>query len=127
MKIGIVGSRQRNSQEDKNLILDYIESILMKNPFELVHIVSGGCPKGADRFAEEIAKELGFSITIHYPNKYKIDEESKERYTQLFFERNERIAKDCDILVALPSSDRTGGTENTIFHAKRLGVEIVLL
>lgn len=126
MKIGIVGSRRRNEQKDKNLLLDYIQELLI-NPSILLHIVSGGCSTGADRFAEEIAKEVGLSITIHYPNKFKMEDNSKWEYTKLLFARNETIAIDCDVLVALPASDRTGGTENTIKHAEKLNKKIVLL
>jgi len=59
--IGIVGSRRRNSVED------YVK--LKKTFLEIYKpgdtIVSGGCPKGADRMAEQLAEELNIPIKIH--------------------------------------------------------------
>ena len=53
MIIGIVGSRRRNSQEDKKLIEEKLINLL--ESFKDVTICSGGCKKGGDRFAEELA------------------------------------------------------------------------
>lgn len=127
MKLGIVGSRRRSSLSDKNLILDYVQEQLILFSDQL-SIISGGCSSGADLFAEEICSSLGLSITIHYPNKFLLDARAqKHEYVALLFKRNEKIAIDCDILLALPTKDRTGGTENTIKHAERLGKKVVLL
>jgi hypothetical protein len=77
-------------------------------------IVSGGCPKGGDRFAESIAKKYGIAILIFYPNwgKYK---------KGAGFVRNVDIANNSDVLIACVAKDRTGGTEHTIkkFLAKQ--------
>ncbi|RLI55214.1 MAG: hypothetical protein DRP09_10390 [Candidatus Thorarchaeota archaeon] len=114
--IGIVGSRRRNSQEDFEFLRRYIKSIVKDGDT----FVSGGCPKGGDRFAEIIAKELGISIRIHYPDW------SKGRYAGL--ERNTLIARDADVLIALIAPDRRGGTEDTIRKFKAMGkTELQLL
>lgn len=102
-RIGIVGSRRRNSFYDK---------IAVENAFfpyykEGDWIVSGGCPKGGDRFAEMIAKENGIPILIFYPNWEKFGKGAG-------FVRNGEIAKYSEILIACVSEDRTGGTEDTI-------------
>jgi hypothetical protein len=113
--IGIVGSRRRNK------ILDY-ETLLAKVVVLLEpgdRIVSGGCPKGADNFAEMIAKEKGLTITIHYPDWNKHGKAAG-------FVRNSRIAEDCDVLIALPHPDRKGGTEDTIKKAGKLGKKVIL-
>jgi len=107
--IGIVGSRRRASQEDFEFLRRYIKSIVKDGDT----FVSGGCPKGGDRFAETIAKELGISIKIHLPDW------SKGRYAGL--ERNTYIAKDADVLIALVASDRKGGTEDTLRKFKAMG------
>lgn len=51
MKIGIVGSRKRNTIQDKQLIEQYLKNVTISE------IVSGGCKQGADKFAEEISVE----------------------------------------------------------------------
>lgn len=108
-KIGIVGSRRRYSRDDFNLVknkfLDYYE--------EGDIIVSGGCKTGADRFAETIARDMGITIIIHHANW---DKNGK----QAGFIRNTKIADDSDWLIACVSSDRKGGTEDTIRKFEKL-------
>lgn len=83
-------------------------------------MVSGGCPTGADSFAEILAKKHQIPIMIHYA-KWNI-------YGKVAgFKRNTDIATDSDILIATPAQDRTGGTEDTIKKAKKMGKTIVLL
>lgn len=115
--IGIVGSRRRNTPADYNLCVKTFEGIYQHGD----KLVSGGCPKGADRFAEMIAKGKGLTITIHYP-----DWEGPAGKAAGFV-RNSRIAEDCDILIAVVASDRTGGTEDTIKKTKKLGKKIILI
>jgi hypothetical protein len=80
-------------------------------------IVSGGCPKGDDWFAEIIASEMNIPIIIHHPDKSKMvlnGHNHRSEFRKVAFERNTLIAKDSDVLIACVSPDRTGGTENTI-------------
>ena len=74
MKIGIIGSRRRNSSNDKNIleysILKFISNLKDQTNISLV---SGGCSKGGDLFAEQIAKEYNIPIQIFYPDKSKLD------------------------------------------------------
>ena len=113
-KIGIIGTRRRNNSEAyKKVETDFFE-IYENGDW----IVSGGCPKGGDRFALVIAKKYGIPILIFYPNwdKYK-------RGAGLV--RNGDIANNSDVLVACVAKDRTGGTEDTIkkFKKKPLKIE----
>lgn len=102
-KIGIVGTRRRDSIE----ALKVVEKDFFEIYEEGDWIVSGGCSKGGDRFAEVIAKKFGIPILIFYPNwdKYK---------KGAGFVRNLEIAKNSDVLIGCVSMDRTGGTEDTI-------------
>ncbi len=100
--IGIVGSRRRNSDRDYRVVRAALLKVFKSGDT----LVSGGCPKGADRFAEEIAEELGVKILIHYPDW------SKGRFAGL--DRNTFIARDADVLIACVATDRRGGTEDTI-------------
>ena len=102
-KIGIIGTRRRDSgsafKKIKEVFLDVYE--------DGDRIVSGGCPKGGDRCAETIAKDLGIPILIYFANWKKFG-----RGAGII--RNADIANDSDVLIACVSKDRTGGTEDTI-------------
>src|SRR5258708_1678550 len=52
--IGIVGSRRRNTFADFELVEEAFRHIYEPGD----HLVSGGCPQGADRFCEMIAIQL---------------------------------------------------------------------
>lgn len=102
--IGIVGTRSRDSFG--------IDFPPVREAFKRIYadgdqLVSGGCPKGADRFAELIAKVEEVPIMIHYAQWNKHGRSAG-------FVRNGDIARDADVLIACISPDRTGGTEDTI-------------
>jgi hypothetical protein len=86
-------------------------------------LVSGGCPKGADAFAEEAAKAYVVPIAIHKPNL----SEGHRFPAEPYFKRNRKIVEDSDVLYAWVSKDRTGGTENTISHALDLNKDIFIV
>lgn len=118
-KIGIVGSRRRNSAKDAILCTEAFERLY--HPGDA--IVSGGCPLGADRFAEVIAREYHVPILILYP-RFHFD---GEHPAGPYYERNGWIAEECDELIALVASDRKGGTEDTVKKALRLGRRVWLV
>jgi len=113
--IGIVGSRQRNGNNDLQCCREAFDAV-----FEIGdRIVSGGCSKGGDRFAEIIAKERGLTIIIHYP-----DWNGQGRGAG--FIRNTKIMEDADVLIALVANDRKGGTEDTVKKAMKLRKKVLL-
>lgn len=114
--IGIVGSRRRDTIADSGKCFEAFQTIYEEGD----SIVSGGCKKGGDKFAEVIAETMGISITIHYP-------EWKKYGKPAGFIRNTKIAEDCNILIALPHEDRLGGTEDTIKKALALGKKVILV
>lgn len=133
VRIGIVGSRLKNEPQHKGnvkrVLLALMVQILLSNKkaykFELV---SGGCRRGADRFAEELSEELNIPIKIHYPDKSKLDKQMaiefpRGAYAEINYARNKLIAQDSDYLIAYVADDRKGGTENTIKHFKEFGKE----
>jgi len=109
LKVGIVGSRSRNSLKDKELIKEVLLRQLKKGIN--IHLVSGGCYKGTDKFAEELAEELGLGISIHYPDAPKDCE--RWEYAQACYDRNTLIANESQILIVLWDGI-SGGTKNTI-------------
>lgn len=116
MRYGIVGSRKRI---DKKSVEDFIKTL---NTEDIV--VSGGCA-GVDLWAEEAARRLRIKVLIFLPD---LPPNGSPRYefTKAFYARNLLIAENSDILHAFVTSDRKGGTENTIKYAKQLGKKIVI-
>ena len=108
-KIGIVGTRRRFTNSARKAIEEQLFKIYEEGDW----IVSGGCPRGADRIAEGIAKSNGIPILIFYPNWKK-----NGRGAGLI--RNAEIAKNSDVLIACVADDRKGGTEDTIKKYMRL-------
>ena len=124
--IGIVGSRRRNDTEDADALFQAFIKLYKAGDT----IVSGGCPKGADRFAEMLAEEMEIPIEIHYPNLTELDEtllvaNRRAAYAIVNFARNTLIAESCDVLIALVAPDRKGGTEDTVKKALKLGKKVV--
>jgi len=113
--IGIVGSRRRDRKEDHALLSARFQEIYKDGD----RIVSGGCLEGGDRFAELIARKFQVPILIHYA-------QWKKHGKKAGFMRNTDIAQDCDVLIALVSKDRTGGTEDTISKAMRFRRQVIL-
>jgi len=109
MFLGVVGSRRRNSDADKSLIREKIKSFLCSGS---VVLVSGGCKKGADRFAEELAVELGLEIIVFLPDLTNCKQ--RWQFTKEYFKRDKLIAEKSDVLIACVAPDRKGGTEKTI-------------
>jgi len=127
-KIGIIGSRRRDSAEDMEACRKVFLSVYEKDDI----IVSGGCKLGGDRFAEIFAKEYNIPIIIHYPDKSKLDPEKLKKnvkwaYAEINYARNTFIAQDSDVIIAVVSQDRKGGTEDTIKKAEKMGKSIVLV
>ena len=114
--IGIIGSRRRNSEAD----YDQLEKAFLEIYKDGDRIVSGGCSQGGDHFAEIIAKKYQIPITIYYAQWDKLGKRAG-------FARNTDIARDCNVLLALVSDDRSGGSEDTIKKAEKMGKSIILL
>ncbi len=113
MKLAIVGSRRRNTRKDKEIVR---KKILELKPDAIV--TSKKCQKGADKFARELAEELGIKLitkTAHINPKMAYYDMVKEYYRM-----NREIAKEGDKMLALPHNDRKGGTENAITEFKKL-------
>ena len=126
LKIGVVGSRRRDKSEDKELIRQALVHLIEKDKNILIHLVSGGCPSGADRFSEELAEELKLSISIHYPDKTKMKDDSRYEYVKQLFARNTLIANEADILLACWDG-KSSGTLDTINKSRQANKPVVLL
>lgn len=118
MKVAIVGTRRRDTHEDFLNVLAAFERLRLTWPNAKIHVISGGCPKGGDRFAQEVAKKNGLVLTIFYPDWKRFGKAAGPI-------RNKLIAAECDIMIACVAEDRTGGTESAIAEAERLGKEVI--
>jgi len=112
LKFGVVGSRR---WKDHVTVQAFVLSLLPGDT-----VVSGGC-EGPDTWAEDQAKAMGLSITIHYPEPLR-GGYNKWAKVKAYYARNRLIVESSDVIVAFVSADRTGGTENTLKHAAELGV-----
>mgnify|MGYP001597960957 CR=1 FL=1 len=129
--IGIIGTRSRNSFADFDLTRKAFDTIYEDGDT----LVSGGCPQGGDRFAELIAKDR--KIPAYYVPEGSA--ELKEGYLNIHpafwnkygrragFIRNAYIARDAEVLMAVVSPARTGGTEDTIAKYLKVGKDRVIL
>lgn len=125
LKLGIVGSRKRNSLKDFHLLKEFI--LKAKEKFNIT-IISGGCQTGADHFAEMIAEELKIPIILFLPDKSKLPEKpQKYHFRQINFDRNTLIAEACEVLVALTIPEGSNGTDDTIEKTKKLNKKVILL
>lgn len=124
IKVGIVGSRSRSSLRDKKIIKDAIERQLGRG--RKLHVVSGGC-RGPDRFAEEIAKELGLGMSTH-PVDVSDDPSGLPVwvFAQRAYARNTLIAEECDVLIACWDKV-SGGTKDTINKVSKLGKPVIIV
>lgn len=120
-KIGIIGSRRRDSLEDMELCRKIFNEVYEDGDI----IVSGHCPRGGDKFAEVFAKELNLTEENGKLVLYRPDWEEHGRAAG--FVRNTFIAEDSDIIIAVVAQDRTGGTEDTIKKAIKLNKKIILV
>jgi len=112
-KIGVIGTRKRNSGEAWKKVKVVLSEVYQEGDW----LISGGCEQGADRFAVKFAKSEGAALLTIYPN-YK-------RYNRgAPIVRNGPVADQCDIIVACVISPedgienvlarKTGGTEDTL-------------
>ena len=100
--IGIIGSRRRDTIDD----FKDCEKIFLEIYEDGDEIISGGCPKGGDKFAEMLAKKHQVTIKIYYAQWNKLGKGAG-------FARNTYIANS-DVLISVCSEDRKGGAEDTI-------------
>jgi hypothetical protein len=101
--IGIVGTRRK----DGSVSYTKVEKLFLELAEQGDVIISGGCKKGGDRFAEVIARKFAYPVVVFYANWKKYSKGGG-------MVRNTDIAKNSDILIACVAADRKGGTEDTI-------------
>ena len=120
-KIGVVGTRRRDNPSAYKIVEEKFFEIYEEGDW----IVSGGCKKGGDRFADVIAKKYGIPILTIYPNYPKYGQVAPTV-------RNGPVAENSDVVIAcvvhpedgiIKVLQRTkGGTEDMLKkHIKFVG------
>ena len=79
---------------------------------------SGGCD-GPDKWAVGAARQAGLAVIEHLADKSGCRQ--RFEFTKAFYARNQVVADDCDRVIAFPTPDREGGTEDTIKRALKAG------
>jgi predicted Rossmann fold nucleotide-binding protein DprA/Smf involved in DNA uptake len=125
IRIGIVGSRRRDTYTDQKIVYDIVRSAVAAFSEKHIVIVSGGA-RGPDTFAKLAAKIYELEYKDH-PVPKDTPIKNKWEFVQRAFARNRDIVIDSDIIFALVHADRKGGTENTIEHAKDLKKKFFLV
>jgi hypothetical protein len=115
-RIGIIGSRARDTEHDFLCCVDQFLRIYEEGDI----IVSGGCKTGGDNFAEVIAEAYCEKKPIIYHANWNIYGKGAG------FIRNTDIANESDILIAMVTKDksRCKGTMDTV---KKMGTKDVIL
>lgn len=132
LTLGVVGSRRRTAKADKTNLFDLLDTVRRLRPW--LRIVSGACDRAkvahglakpsADLWAAEYAALNHLELVEHepvFPVDYR-EQVAKEPWkaAKPYWDRNDLIAQDADVLIGLVAGDRKGGTENTIKTAKKL-------
>ena len=112
-KIAIVGTRRRDTPAARKVI----EEVFWKIYEEGDWIVSGGCGKGGDKFAEQIAKAEGIPILTIYP-AYKRFKQGAPTV------RNGPVAENSDVVIACVIRPEDGIAE--VLKRKKGGTEDML-
>lgn len=110
MRVGIIGSRKRNTTEDWEKVNEAFKKVAKNNTVS--YIVSGGQRLGADGWAETISMEGEYDIII-YRAKWSLHGKAAGPI------RNNMIAYESDILIACPHPEGKG-THDTIKKFKAL-------
>lgn len=86
-------------------------------------VVSGGC-RGVDSWAADAARRRGLQVVEHLPDLDGV--RNRGEAAGRYYARNQQIVDDCDRVIAFPSADRSGGTEDAIRRAEKAGKPIDL-
>lgn len=131
IKVGVVGSRRRNSDKDEKIIFNYALALLRKAHKANIELafVSGGCKQGADSFIRKFCDLYPIELIEHLPKLDGLEGHNKNYWmvVEAYYARNKLIAEDSNFIIAMVAPDRTGGTENTIKYAKELGKDVILI
>ena len=115
MRLAVVGSR---TFTDRNTVFVILNEYYKVFGDEL-SFVSGGCPQGPDRYAEEFAELYNIPILILPANW-------NEHGRAAGFIRNSDIVNECEEVVAFWDR-KSNGTRDTINKAHKQNKEVIII
>lgn len=115
-KVAIVGNRDFRN---KSLVFNFVKQLP-----ENTIVISGGAI-GPDSWAEYAAERCGLETDIRDIEGIR-DGMPKDEFTKKAYERNMKIAEECDILVAFICRD-AGGSNWTAGYARHLGKPVLVV
>jgi hypothetical protein len=124
MKIGVTGTRSEINHTQMNGVHDFLLTVITAQPDSEFH--HGDCV-GADHICAIIARNLGYKVICHPPEKSDLRafHESDVTLPPLsYFARNRNIVNMTDRLLVVPYQDspqKSGGTWYTYFYAIKVG------
>ena len=130
MKIGITGTRNGMTEHQFNHINEFLKVLIELEPGAELH--HGDCI-GVDAEVATLAKELGYKIVCHPPEKVDLrayTEYDESRAPLSYFARNRNIVNECDVLLVVPRESQPqsfGGTWYTASYAKKKNVLHVII
>jgi len=114
-RVLVTGSRDWSDAQVVELLMQDIK----RNAGEDVVLVSGNCPSGADKIAEDIAIKFGWTLELH-PAQWK------EHGKRAGFVRNaEMVELGADICLAF-IKDESAGATNTVTKARIAKIPTVI-
>lgn len=114
MKIAVVGNRVGWTYNKVK------EELLRRFDLSKIDAIVSGGAIGVDSFAQQFAQEYGLKIIIFYPDLSQIS-------PKCFYDRNEKIAKECDMMIVFIKDNVPCGSLNAMNEAKKLGKNIILI
>lgn len=125
--VAVIGSRRRNEESDREQVLRAVVAVLEREVGRRpVVFVSGGCRKGADRHIELFVEATELTLVRFLPRDVPAGSPHWAR-TRALHDRNTRIVTLAGEVLAQVAPDRTGGTEDGVKKAHRLGRSVTLL
>lgn len=124
--LAVAGSRRRADREHVETRVALELARLEAATGGPVGVVSGGA-RGVDSWAVGVARRTGRAWRELLPELGSVPEGAPRwAYTRRYHERNAALAAAGAVLLAFVAPDRTGGTENTLAHARRLGRPVLV-
>jgi len=117
LRVGIVGSRRWKDREAVVVLVNEL-------PADSV-VISGGC-RGVDTWAATAARSRRLEVAEYLPD-LPPSGSPIWAFTKAYHARNRQIVENSDVIFAFVAPDRRGGTENTIKHARELGVRVEII
>lgn len=128
--VGFTGTQEGMTAAQQRTFMGLLKAIARRHDECWLH--HGDCI-GADSDAHEIARDLGWKVELHPPDKshkraFKFAHVERETYPYLV--RNQHIVEATTLLIATPAQEQEmlrSGTWSTVRRAWKLGRPIIII